>query len=72
MAHQLYKQGSFEINGEPATLNQLEGRFAFINQLTWYNNKIDGIKTHFNNLSSREFNIKSFYFINTFLLIPSH
>lgn len=36
MAHQLYKQESFEINGEPGTLNKLEGRFAFINQLTSY------------------------------------
>ncbi len=53
MAHQLYKEGKFEINGKIATVNQLEGRLAFINQLTRYNNKIDGDKHNFNILSSR-------------------
>jgi RNA-directed DNA polymerase len=69
MAHKLYKQGSFEINGEPATLNQLEGRFAFINQLTWYNNKKDGGK-HFNNLSSRESQYQKFLFYKYFFANP--
>ncbi|WP_307480553.1 retron Ec67 family RNA-directed DNA polymerase/endonuclease [Cytobacillus purgationiresistens] len=70
MAHQLFKQGSFEINGEPATLNQLEGRFAFINQLTWYNNKVDGVKHHFNNLSSRELQYQKFLFYKYFFANP--
>lgn len=70
MAHQLYKQGSFEINGEPATLNQLEGRFAFINQLTWYNNKKDDVKHHFNNLSSREQQYQKFLFYKYFFANP--
>ncbi|MED2914902.1 RNA-directed DNA polymerase [Bacillus sp. AR8-1] len=70
MAHQLYKQGSFEINGEPATLNQLEGRFAFINQLTWYNNKEDGIKTNFNNFTSRERQYQRFLFYKYFFANP--
>ncbi|WP_339164444.1 retron Ec67 family RNA-directed DNA polymerase/endonuclease [Siminovitchia sp. FSL W7-1587] len=70
MAHQLYKQGSFEINGEPATLNQLEGRLSFINQLTWYNNKIDNVKHHFNNLSSREREYQKFLFYKYFFFNP--
>src|SRR5690606_25079575 len=43
MAHKLYRTGRSEIDGEPGNLNQLEGRFTFINQLTWYNNKINGV-----------------------------
>ncbi|MCP1161296.1 retron Ec67 family RNA-directed DNA polymerase/endonuclease [Bacillus infantis] len=66
MAHQLYKEGKFEINGKVATLNQLEGRFAFINQLTRYNNKLDGENHNFNNLSSREIQYQKFLFYKYF------
>lgn len=66
MAHQLYKQGNFKINGKYANLNQLEGRFAFINQLTRYNNKIDGDKHSFYNLSSRELQYQKFLFYKNF------
>jgi len=31
MAHALYKTGEFYIDGEKGTINQLEGRFSFIN-----------------------------------------
>lgn len=41
MANQLYKTNSFQIDGEDGTLNQLEGRFSFINQLDWLNNKLE-------------------------------
>lgn len=37
MAHKLYRSGTFEIAGEEGTLNQLEGRFSFINQVVRYN-----------------------------------
>ncbi|WP_353618719.1 retron Ec67 family RNA-directed DNA polymerase/endonuclease [Bacillus sp. ISL-37] len=70
MAHQLYKEGKFEINGKLANLNQLEGRFAFINQLTKYNNKIDGNKHNFNNLSSRELQYQKFLFYKYFYANP--
>lgn len=40
MANELYKTGKFSINGKKGTLNQLEGRFAFINQIDKENNKI--------------------------------
>ncbi|MEH7553392.1 retron Ec67 family RNA-directed DNA polymerase/endonuclease [Bacillus altitudinis] len=70
MAHQLYKHGSFEINGAPATLNQLEGRFAFINQLSWYNNRLDDKKNDFRNLSSRERQYQRFLFYKYFFANP--
>lgn len=41
MANQLYKTNSFQIDGEEGTVNQLEGRLSFINQLDWLNNKLE-------------------------------
>lgn len=41
MADRLYKTGSFEINEKVGNMNQLNGRFAFINQLDKYNNKLE-------------------------------
>ena len=37
MAHTLYTQGRFEINGNSATIDQLEGRFSFIDQVDRHN-----------------------------------
>ncbi len=70
MAHQLYKEGEFKINGEISNINQLEGRLSFINQLTWYNNKIDGEKHHFKKLSSRELEYQKFLFYKYFFTNP--
>jgi RNA-directed DNA polymerase len=70
MAHQLYKHGNFEMNGEPSTINQLEGRFAFINQLTWYNNKIEREYSNFNNFHSRELQYQKFLFYKYFFANP--
>ncbi|WP_427150785.1 retron Ec67 family RNA-directed DNA polymerase/endonuclease [Streptococcus sanguinis] len=39
MAHNLYKQGTFFIDEKEGTINQLLGRFNFIDQLERYNNK---------------------------------
>ncbi len=40
MAYELYKNGEFKIDGkESGTINQLEGRFSYINQLDKYNSK---------------------------------
>lgn len=41
MAHTLYKTGKFTINGAEGTINQLEGRFSFINDLVKYNNRLE-------------------------------
>ena len=51
MAHSLYTTGKFSINGEEGTLNQLEGRFNFINQIDKYNNKIDLQNKQYDNKS---------------------
>ncbi|MFW8495082.1 retron Ec67 family RNA-directed DNA polymerase/endonuclease [Enterococcus faecalis] len=49
MAHTLYKTGEFFINNEKGTVNQLEGRFTFINQLDKWNNKLEYDTTLNNN-----------------------
>ncbi|WP_414031983.1 retron Ec67 family RNA-directed DNA polymerase/endonuclease [Carnobacterium maltaromaticum] len=41
MAYSLYKNGEFMINSASGNINQLEGRFAFINQLDKWNNKLE-------------------------------
>ncbi len=41
MAHSLYKNNEYLINAEKGTLNQLEGRFSFINQIDKLNNTLD-------------------------------
>ncbi|WP_237580127.1 reverse transcriptase domain-containing protein [Candidatus Enterococcus huntleyi] len=41
MANTLYKTGSFDVNERTGSINQLNGRFAFINQLDKYNNKLE-------------------------------
>lgn len=41
MAYNLYKNGEFDINDTTGTINQLEGRFSFINQLDKYNNGLE-------------------------------
>lgn len=66
MAHSLYKSGEFTIDGQAGTLQQLEGRFSFINQLTWYNNKQDGKEHSFGTLSGREREFKRFLFYKWF------
>lgn len=41
MANRLYTTNSFQINNKEGTLEQLEGRLSFINQLDWFNNKVE-------------------------------
>lgn len=41
MANELYKTGEFYIKEKKGTLNQLEGRFSFINQIDRYNNILE-------------------------------
>ncbi|HAR6106030.1 TPA: RNA-directed DNA polymerase [Staphylococcus pseudintermedius] len=68
MAHNLYKNDEFEINGEKSTLNQLEGRFSFINQLEWYNNKSNkNKKKPYLKLSSKETEYQRFIFYKYFI-----
>lgn len=41
MANSLYTNNEFFIDGKRGTINQLEGRFSFINQIDKFNNKLD-------------------------------
>ncbi|MBE5060079.1 RNA-directed DNA polymerase [Megamonas funiformis] len=71
MAHQLYKTGSFFIEeNKSGTINQLEGRFSFINQIEKYNNIIDikkgGKKHRIVTLSNKEKEYSKFLFYKNF------
>lgn len=80
MAYSLYTKGSFTIDGEVGTIQQLEGRFSFINQLDKHNNikeynkviyqdqKIEQIKTFFKRkpLNAREKEYQKFIFYKHF------
>lgn len=71
MAHQLYKTGEFYLEKDiPGTLNQLEGRFSFINQLEWYNNMQDTQKHTFEYLNGRERAYSEFLFYKYFFANP--
>lgn len=66
MAQSLYFKGGFLINGNPGKVEQLEGRFSFINQVHWYNNKRDGLEHRLGTLTGREKEIKKFLFYKYF------
>lgn len=66
MAESLYTRGEFYINGIEGTINQLEGRFSFINQLEWYNNKLKNEKVSYWTLNSREQQYQKFLFYKYF------
>ena len=56
MAFKLYKDGAFEIDKKPGTINQLTGRFAFIFQIDQYNNYLLYKKSLIqNNLDSQKY-----------------
>lgn len=67
MANRLFTTGVFEIDGIKASINQLEGRFAFINQIERYNNEIDGKPHSCRHLCSREEQYRKFIFYKYFL-----
>ncbi|MCL1989947.1 MAG: retron Ec67 family RNA-directed DNA polymerase/endonuclease [Defluviitaleaceae bacterium] len=71
MAYSLYSTGEFSINGELGTINQLEGRFAFINQLDFHNNLMDmkvtgSKKKKLSELNIREKQYQNFLFYKYF------
>lgn len=68
MALNLYKTGSFHIEGKEGTLNQLNGRFAFINHIEKHNNSIDKHNPHnFRCLSGKEKEYRKFLFYKNFI-----
>lgn len=73
MAYHLYKYGEYFIEKDvQGTINQLEGRFSFINQLEWYNNKLNlNVKRpRFENLNGREKEYCKFIFYKYFFANP--
>ena len=69
MAENLYKTGEFYIDKKPGTINQLEGRLAFINQIDWYDNKnkSKGNRRNFGNLNGHEKTYQKFIFYKSFI-----
>lgn len=68
MANNLYNNGEFTINGVAATLNQLEGRFSFIDQIEKHNNVQDKEKHSFYKLNGREKQFQKFLFYKYFFV----
>lgn len=66
MAHSLYQKNEFQINGSPATINQLEGRFAFIDQIDHFNNRKDTFPHNARNLNRREREYQAFLYYKYF------
>lgn len=71
MSDYLYIHGKFMIDGKEGNINQLEGRFAFINQLDYYNNKLDKEKHKLWNLNAREKEYQKFLFYKYFFANPN-
>ena len=66
-ADAFYRHGTFEICSEEGSINQLEGRFSFINQIDCYNNKNDLKQKHtFWTLNTRERQYQKFLFYKYF------
>ena len=67
MAHELYKNGEYTIDKkESGTINQLEGRFSYINQLDKYNSKLKQGKHQYEYLNGRERTYSQFLFYKYF------
>lgn len=68
MANNLYNNGEFAINGIAGTINQLEGRFSFIDQIEKYNNVQDKENHSFYKLNGREKQFQKFLFYKYFFV----
>lgn len=67
MAHSLYTNGSYSIDGIEGNVRQLEGRFAFIDQIEKYNNICDSTGKHNAfTLNGRERQYQKFLFYRYF------
>lgn len=59
MAYNLYETGSFTIDGKVGTINKLEGRFTFINDLVKYNKLINEVSSTASNTFGHQKNLLS-------------
>ncbi|WP_346688478.1 retron Ec67 family RNA-directed DNA polymerase/endonuclease [uncultured Cloacibacillus sp.] len=62
MAHRLYTTGQYDLNGSAGTIEQLEGRFSFINCLDHYNNRLNNAGYGLDKLNGREREYQKFLF----------
>jgi hypothetical protein len=67
MAHHLYKYGEFHIKGQSGSMNQLEGRFAFINHVEQNNLWGKKHKKQFKDFTSKEKEYQKFIFFKSFI-----
>ncbi|MBC2116769.1 retron Ec67 family RNA-directed DNA polymerase/endonuclease [Listeria booriae] len=77
MADNLYRHKTFDIDGKPGTINKLEGRFSFINQLDRRNNEINRKRVELTQksnsrhcLNTREKGYQYFLFYKYFFACP--
>lgn len=69
MADSLYRNGVFYVKEKKGTINQLEGRFSFINQVDRYNSGQENKnQKKFHHLNTRENEYRKFLFYKNFLL----
>lgn len=69
MADSLYRNGAFYVKEEKGTINQLEGRFSFINQIDRYNSGQENKnQKKFHHLNTRENEYRKFLFYKNFLI----
>lgn len=66
MANTLYKTNNFNIDGVQGKLEQLEGRFTFINQIDKINNNNDKNNHNYIHLNNREKDYQKFLFYKYF------
>lgn len=67
MAHSLYTNGSYVVDGVAGNIPQLEGRFSFIDQIEQYNIAIDSAGKHDSfSLNGREKQYQKFLFYRYF------
>jgi len=67
MLHHLYKDGEFFVNGNKGTINQLEGRLSFIDQVDFFNRRYGDTRSRSLDFNSRECEYKKFKAYRLFL-----
>lgn len=69
MAHSLYTKGEFTINGVPGTIDQLEGRFAYIDHIMESSNNVNKTELNSKEKEYRRFLFYRYFFANEMPLI---
>lgn len=70
MVDHIFKGSGAEIDGEPLSMNAVEGRLAYINQIDRYDNVYRNQKRNHNHLNGREKAYQTFMFYKYFYAYP--